>query len=201
MDPTPDKPRRPLRLLPWVLLVLVVGGAAAWYTLTGPGAADDAAAPDDGVRSLQELAEQAPDTPSVDEAAPDFDVQLFGGGSFSLADHLENDGRPLIVNLWASWCTPCRQEMPEIDAFAADHPEIAVVGVAVLDDIVFAEEFADEIGISYPLGFDDREQVTVGYRVTGLPATFWIAPDGTVVKRLFGVVTRESLEADLALFE
>jgi hypothetical protein len=91
--------------------------------------------------------------------------------------------------------------MPEIDAFAADHPEVAVLGVAVLDDIVLAEEFADEIGISYPLGFDDREQVTVGYRVTGLPATFWIAPDGTIVKRLFGVVTEESLEADLALFE
>ena len=194
-------PRRPLRLLPWVLLALVVGGAAIWYTLTLPGVEDVTAAPVDSARSLQQLAEQAPDTPAVDEAAPDFDVELFGGGSFSLADHLESDGRPLIVNLWASWCTPCRQEMPEIDAFSADHPEVAVIGVAVLDDIVLAEEFADEIGISYPLGFDDREQVTVGYQVTGLPATFWIAPDGTVVKRLFGVVTRESLETDLALFE
>jgi thiol-disulfide isomerase/thioredoxin len=198
MDPSP---RRPLRLLPWILLVLVVAGAGVWYTVTAPDAEPEAAAPDDGIHSLQELAEQAPETPDVGEPAPDFSVRLFDGESFSLADHLENDGRPVIVNLWASWCTPCRREMPLIDAFAAEHPEVAVLGVAVLDDIESAEDFAGEIGVSYPLGYDDREQLTAGYQVTGLPATFWIDGDGDIVKRLFGVVTEESLEADLALFE
>jgi len=189
-----------MRLLPWLLVGMVVVGAAVWYQVTTPGDTDPTTAPIDGVRSLQELAESSPDIPGTDEPAPDFSVELFGGGSFSLADHLATDGRPVIVNLWASWCTPCRQEMPIIDAFAAAHPEIAVIGVAVMDDIGLAGEFAEEIAVSYPLGFDDREQVMVGYRVTGLPATFWIAPDGTILKRLFGVVTAESLDEDLALF-
>jgi hypothetical protein len=88
--------------------------------------------------------------------------------------------------------------MPAIDAFAAAHPEIRVVGVAVQDDPVAAAAFAGEIGVAYTIGFDDKDEVNDAYRPLGLPATFYISSDGIVVKRQFGGVTEESLAADVA---
>ena len=66
-------------------------------------------------------------------AAPDFSLELFDGTVFSLAGHLADDGRPLILNLWASWCPPCRDEMPDFEAAALANPGVLILGVAVDD--------------------------------------------------------------------
>ncbi len=194
---TPPGPRR--AALAAVLAVVLLGAGA--FFLLGDGADDAptdpfAGAVLDKAPSLSDLAGQE-GTPSSADVAPDFSVRTFDGGSFTLARHLAEDGRPVLLNLWASWCFPCRTEMPEIDAFAAAHPEVAVIGVAVQDDPVAAEEFTEEIGVSYIIGFDEKDEVNDGYLPLGLPATFLIAPDGTIAKRVFGVVSEESLEADL----
>ena len=168
------------------------GGPDSGTTLdTAPGALADAP-------TLQDLAGSAEETPQSEDAAPDFSVRTADGGAFTLSSHLADDGRPVVVNLWASWCFPCRAEMPAIDAFAAAHPEIAVVGVAVQDDPVAAEKFAEEINVAYIIGFDEKDEVNDSYRPLGLPATFYISADGVVVKRQFGAVTEESLAEDAA---
>ena len=59
-------------------------------------------------------------SPGVDDPAPDFSVTTFDGTVFSLVDHLATDGRPVVLNLWASWCVPCRAEMPAFDASATN---------------------------------------------------------------------------------
>ncbi len=192
------EPRRGARLVIAAAVMLLVA-AGVWLVLDdaeqqqaeAPGAALDDAP------TLQELAAQA-DGPSGDDAAPDFSVPTNTGTAFTLSHHLAEDGRPVILNLWASWCFPCRAEMPAIDAFATAHPEVAVIGVAVQDDVVAAEEFAEEIGVAYPLGFDEKDEVNDEYRPLGLPATFFISADGTIAKRHFGTVTEESLAADVA---
>lgn len=196
--PPPQHRRRPVVWIGAVVVAALVA-VAVWVIGTGddqPQAASTQAALE-GAPSLQDLAEQA-ESPSSDDAAPDFSVPTADGEAFTLSRHLAADGRPVILNLWASWCFPCRAEMPAIDDFAASHPEIAVVGVAVQDDVVAAEEFAEELGVSYIIGFDEKDEVNDGYRPLGLPATFFIAPDGTVVKRHFGTVTAESLAEDVA---
>ena len=91
------------------------------------------------------------------------------GGEFSLSEHLADDGRPLILNLWASWCIPCREEIPEIDRVAAEHPEVAFLGVAVEDQEPAARQFAEEVGVSFPLGFDDTGNVST--RLSDIRAT------------------------------
>ncbi len=149
---------------------------------------------------LRDLASAVDDAPTGDDVAPDFSVPTLHGEGFTLSRHLAEDGRPVILNLWASWCFPCREEMPTLDAFQKAHPEVAVVGVAVQDDIVAAERFATEIGVEYTIGFDEKDVVNVEYSPLGLPATFWISSDGAVAKRLFGTLTAESLETDLAVF-
>lgn len=151
--------------------------------------------------TLQGLAELSETTPGDDETAPDFSVKTFDGPAFTLSRHLAEDGRPVILNLWASWCLPCRAEMPALDAFAAEHPGITVVGVAVQDDLAAAERFAEEIGVGYLLGFDDKEQVDGAYRAIGLPATFWISSEGVIVKRMFGGVTEESLAEAVSVLD
>lgn len=178
----------------WLLVAGVFVAAIAVTLFIGSrgGSSTDTTFPD-----LGDITENDPNVPGTDEAAPTFALQAIGGEVFDLAGHLANDGRPVVLNLWASWCAPCRAEMPAIDTSSQRHPEVAFVGVAVQDDLDKATAFADEIAVSYTLAFDDGT-VEDAYPVLGLPATFFIAGDGTIVKRHFGIVTIDSLDDDIA---
>jgi thiol-disulfide isomerase/thioredoxin len=131
--------------------------------------------------------------PTGDEA-PDFAVDLIAGGRFRLSDHLATDGRPVILNLWASWCGPCREEMPALDAVSFANLEVFLIGVAVDDDPTAARNFAAEIGVSYALAVDEDESVGARYPSPGLPATFFIDRDGQVVRIVFGGVTEDQVQ-------
>ena len=140
-------------------------------------------------------AEGAPEPDSSDvELAPAFVVPTSTGGTFSLDEHLANDGRPVFLNLWAAWCFPCREEMPAIDRASQAHPEVLFIGVDVQDTRSAADKFLEEIGISYLIGFDDEDEVDNQYQPLGLPASYIISSEGVILERIFGVVT----EADLA---
>lgn len=201
--PPPTRDSRSLRALAMMVAAgVVILVAAATWLLSNDEAQSVTDTPQAALQdapTLQELAAEA-DSPSTDDVAPDFSVPTAEGGAFTLSKHLAEDGRPVILNLWASWCFPCREEMPEIDAFAKANPNIAVVGVAVQDDVVSAERFAAEIGVAYIIGFDEKDAVNTAYRPLGLPATFFIASDGTIAKRHFGLVTPESLAEDVATY-
>lgn len=127
------------------------------------------------------------------EDAPRFTVDLIGGGRFDLSQHLEDDGRPLVLNLWASWCLPCRAEIPEIDAFASGHPEVRVLGVAVEDTEAGAIEFAEELAPGYPLALGNPD-FEASYPRIGLPVTYVIGADGRVDEIHNGIVDQEILE-------
>ncbi len=126
------------------------------------------------------------------EIAPIFAVETTDG-QFSLSDHLANDGRPLFLNLWASWCFPCREEMPAIDASATAHPGVEFIGVSVQDSRTDAEAFAEEIAVSYLLGYDDDGSVDEAYAPLGLPASYIISSDGIILETILGKVTEEDL--------
>jgi len=129
----------------------------------------------------------------VGESAPDFTVELLDGGSFSLSDHVTDDGRPLIINLWASWCVPCREEMPDLSVFAEQNPDIAVVGVAVEDQVEDARAFGAEIGPVYALAFGD-DVFEEAYPNFGLPVTYFLDADGGVIDVFNGILTPERLD-------
>ena len=115
----------------------------------------------------------------VGSPAPDFTVELFDGTRFRLSDHLGDDGRPVVLNLWASWCLPCRAEMPELDEAARAHPEVLFLGVAVDDTRRAAEAFADYgAGPNHvlPTGGGARYQAGLSVMTFLKPAT-WLAVD------------------------
>lgn len=133
-----------------------------------------------------------PNPAGSSEIAPEFAVETFEGTQWSLSGHLANDGRPVFLNLWASWCFPCREEMPAIDEASNLHPDVAFIGVAVQDSEPDARSFAEEIAVSYPLAFDEGS-VEDAYNPLGLPASYIISEDGVILEQIFGKVTQEDL--------
>ena len=187
-------PRR--RLLPWAILVAIaVVGIAVVLAVSGD---DEPPAAGEGTPTTTRSLTQGLAT---DEPAPDFDADGFDGPGFRLSEHFATDGRPVLLNLWASWCFPCREEMPALDAVAGRNPDVFFLGVAVEDDPVEAEKFAEEIGVSYLLTIDETDAVAEKYPALGLPATFLISPEGRVVGKLFGGATEETFEAFLGLLD
>ena len=169
----------------------VIGGDAE-DPADGTSAAADAPAADTGLGiSPAELPRGA----LAGEPAPAIDVEMFDGNRFSLDDHIADDGRPIVLNLWASWCLPCRTEMPEFDEVALEHPDVAFIGIAVEDSRAPAIQFADEVGVSYPLGIDENNQVADAYPYLGLPATYLIHGDGTVARQFQGQINKNLLTA------
>jgi thiol-disulfide isomerase/thioredoxin len=188
---SPTEPRT-AQVPMWLVFtgVFVVAVAVTVFIGTQIGSTTETTAP-----GLTDIADS--NAPANAEPAPTFSLPTLDGGTFDLAEHLATDGRPVVLNLWASWCPPCRAEMPDINAASVEHPEVAFVGVAVNDENDKATAFADEIGVTYTIAFDDG-QVDDAYNVLALPGTFFIASDGTLVKSHFGVVTTGSLSADIA---
>lgn len=129
----------------------------------------------------------------VGEPAPDFAVELLGGGTFRLAEHVSEDGRPLIINLWASWCLPCREEMPDLSNFAEANPGTAIIGVAVEDTIDDATAFGEEIDPVYPLAFGNAD-FDEAYPNFGLPVTYFLDEAGVVTTVHNGILTSETIE-------
>lgn len=104
------------------------------------------------------------------------------------------EGTPLVVNLWASWCTPCRKEMPAFDEVSRElDGEVAIVGVTDERDLDAARDAADQAGVTYPLLADEGQTLLVDLDVSGLPGTVFVDADGTVVDRHLGALSADQL--------
>lgn len=103
-------------------------------------------------------------------------------------------GKPLVLNFWASWCPPCRQEMPSLQSVAlAERGHVNFVGVDVNDQRGAALAFLRLTGVSYPVGSDPRGKLAATYGVYGLPTTFFISANGRLLGHQIGGLTRTRL--------
>lgn len=127
--------------------------------------------------------------------APEVSLTDFDGGSWRLSEHLAEDGRPVVLNLWASWCLPCREEIPELSNFSDSHPEFLVVGVAVEDQLDAARRTASDLAPSYLVGMDDTGRLRDRYPSVGMPFTVVIDRQGVIRWSKVGGVTASELEA------
>ena len=127
-------------------------------------------------------------------AAPAFTLPTFDGEVLTLAQYR---GRPVVVNFWASWCPPCRAEAPVLERIWETYREagVLVVGVDIQDVEADARAFLQEHTITYPNVRDAEGTTTAAYRVSGLPAIFLIAGDGTMARRKMGPITEPELVA------
>jgi peroxiredoxin len=128
--------------------------------------------------------------PSIGSPAIPFELKALDGKLMSLA-HFR--GKPLVVNFFASWCDPCRDEMPVINqlACAAGKDGYNVVGIAVEDSRAAVTEFARETKLVFPIALDLNSTVKRAYRIFGPPATFFIDSQGIVRDVVLGPISAE----------
>jgi cytochrome c biogenesis protein CcmG/thiol:disulfide interchange protein DsbE len=138
------------------------------------------------------------DTATVGSVAPDFEIEDFETKEpIILSNLIEGDDRPIVINLMASWCAPCREEIPEFSAFADANPGVIVLGVGVDDSLADFELFIAEVRPTYPVGFDEGE-MRARYPTLGLPATFFLNSEGEIVEVFNGILDQELLEGMVA---
>ena len=132
------------------------------------------------------------------EAAPEFSLATLEGESVSLSSLR---GKTVIIDFWATWCPPCEFQVPELNAFWADHSgdgDIAVFGISVDEggpEVV--RPWVEEKGVRYPILMGD-DGLARRFGAMGFPTLVIIAPDGTIDSRHVGLVERESLEEAVA---
>jgi cytochrome c biogenesis protein CcmG/thiol:disulfide interchange protein DsbE len=109
----------------------------------------------------------------ANKQAPEFELPLVGEGTLSSRDL---KGRPVVFNFWASWCIPCREEAPTLEAAWQKYKGsgVIVVGVNVQDSSDDAQEFVDEFGMTYPSVRDTDLKLWTQFGVRGLPETFFV---------------------------
>ncbi len=134
-----------------------------------------------GERTLTAL----PPAPAIGHPAPDFTLPTLAGGQVTLSDLR---GQPVVLNFWASWCGPCRAEMPELQRL---HDRLGEAGMAVLgvnqgESPDTAAAFLEKLGLSFPVALDQRTGVSQQYLVNSLPTTFFIDREGVIRSTFIG---------------
>lgn len=166
--------------------IWIVIGIAAFGVLLGVLLLTDSASPPQDRQSLQQGI-------AVDQPAPDFEIAGINGEAYRLSDFR---GQVVFLNFWATWCIPCRAEMPAFQAFMQLRGGDAIILAVNADgeSIEAMTLFLNEIGVSgLSIGFDPQREVATLYGVNPLPTTFVIDTNGVVRTVRFGEMT----EADL----
>jgi len=135
-------------------------------------------------------------SPLIGKSAPPFTLTLFDGSVLKLE---ELRGKVAFVNFWASWCVPCREEAPALEAASrAYRPrDVVFVGINIQDKEPDARAFVDEFGITYANGIDHGSRIAMDYGVYGIPETFIIDRAGRITYKQIGAISAAKVAAKL----
>jgi cytochrome c biogenesis protein CcmG, thiol:disulfide interchange protein DsbE len=175
-QPNPAPSHRP----PW--LAMIVGSLALVATAAVLLALRHATTAPPRPPELESLGDSAP---PVGRPAPDFSLPTFAGGTLSLHSL---KGKPVVLNFWASWCAPCREETPMLVRLHKVYGPrgVAFVGIDAEDQTTDARRFIAQYHVDYPLVRIEDEHLIDAYAVPGLPTTVFIGADGIVMGKVVG---------------
>ncbi|HET7293626.1 MAG TPA: redoxin domain-containing protein [Vicinamibacteria bacterium] len=132
------------------------------------------------------------DSPLIGRPAPPFSLAPVGGGEPLTLDKLR--GRPAVLNFWATWCAPCYEEHPVLQASARTlGPDVQFVGIVYEDQEENVRSYLRSQGSAYPNFMDAGGRAAIAYGVSGVPETYFISPDGAIVDKFSGPLDARSL--------
>jgi cytochrome c biogenesis protein CcmG/thiol:disulfide interchange protein DsbE len=134
------------------------------------------------------------ESPLIGQPLPRLRLASVDGGEFDSQALL---GAPSVINVWASWCFPCRAEHEVLLSAAEDYPGVSFVGLVYQDRLSNVEKFLDEFGTGYPNVLDDDARAAIELGVFGVPETFFVDAEGIIVAKVQGPVTRSIMESTL----
>ncbi len=174
------------------LLAIVLLGLLAAPGCT-PSAQDIRSGPQPGPPPSGELAP----APEIGRLAPDFTLVDLEGNQVSLSDFR---GKTVFVNFWATWCPPCRAEMPEIEAVYQKYKDkdVVVIGIDILEPEDVVRQFVEQGGYSWTFVFDTSGEVAANYRIAAIPTSLFIDREGIIQAVNIGAMTKRAIESKLA---
>ncbi len=138
-----------------------------------------------------------PGGPSSGKPAPEFTINSPSG---SVIDFSEFSGKPLVINFWATWCGPCRLEMPYLEArYRTYEDQLNIIAVNSGESEHVVIEFVKDLDLTFTIGMDKSGEVQKDYLVIGLPRTFFVDKDGIILAQHIGSMSEKQLDEYLRL--
>jgi peroxiredoxin len=133
---------------------------------------------------------------AANRPAPDFTLTDLNGNRVSLSQFL---GQPVVINFWATWCPPCRVEIPHfVEAYEREQGQVVFLAISVDEPESVVRDFVEEQGMPFIILLDDGGKVAATYRVNAIPVTFFIGRDGEITARYVGQMSPSKIEDGLS---
>ncbi|WP_144524497.1 TlpA family protein disulfide reductase [Bacillus pumilus] len=132
------------------------------------------------------------------DQAPDFELKTLDGQTTSLSDY---QGKKVLINFWATWCKPCRTEMPDLDAIRSEYDQVEVLAVNLTTtekSVDHVAAFANELKLSFPILLDQKG-IQARYQVLSYPTTYILDEKGRIVSVKHQMLTKKEIEQELDL--
>jgi len=135
--------------------------------------------------------------PKIGDKAIDFTLEDLSGKKVKLSDFR---GKVVLINFWASWCPPCREEMPALQAVYQDKQSenLVVLAVDIQEDSDTVSRFVQKLGLTFPIAMDTEGEVTEAYGIDSIPSSFFVDKSGTIRAISIGAMTKETILKNLA---
>lgn len=180
-----------------LLFIFLVVGAAIMYNDLKDDYSPDIFAPQDSAQT--ENASTGKDE-QEDFKAPDFTVYDSEGNEVKLSDFI---GKPVVLNFWATWCTYCKQEMPDFNTVSEKYPDVQFLMVnatdGVQETVEKAKQYIADEGFTFDVFYDTDRSAVYAYYVSAFPTTYFIDAEGNLITHANGMLSAEMLEKGIGL--
>jgi peroxiredoxin len=123
--------------------------------------------------------------------APDFELKTLSGENVKLSDY---HGKKVMLNFWATWCAPCKEEMPDMEEFHQQYGKEIVILAVNIDPQFNVEQFVTEMGITFPILLDEKDEVNTMYQLLTIPTTYFIDEKGIIRNKYLTAMTQDIMK-------